>query len=232
MSFRTYSGYAYSENGWRICNVDATRKIAQDLLFMDASYCRDGAAALALEAWVRWYDANVPGEIVSTVWAWSRDNDVANSNHLSGTAVDINAGQYGYGDDRMHRLYPDRVAAIERGLIEFEDIIFWGSRWTGASKDEMHFQLNGGTADGDDASAWLEDFVSRRCPDGRLIGSVGSAPEEVTPDLDKATFLHAADERVKQISDQLFLLWPQLGGRTFKEALSLVFDRVNEQGVL
>jgi len=225
MSFRTYSVYSYTENGWRICNVDATRKIAPELSFMEASYCRSGAAALALEAWVRWYDANVPGEIVSTAWAWSRDNSVANSNHLSGTAVDINAPQYGYGDNRMHRLYPDRVTAIERGLAEFEGLIFWGSKWPGASKDEMHFQLNEGTANGDDASLWLEDFVSRRCPDGRLVGAIGSD----TPEVTDVAFLRTADERVKLTADQLLNRWPQLGNRTFVDALADVFKKI-EQG--
>lgn len=169
MSFRTYGGNAYSENGWRICNVDETRKIAQELSFMEASYCRNGPAALALEAWVRWYDANVPGEIVSTVWAWSRENDVPNSNHLSGTALDINAPQYNFGSHTMRDRYPDRYRKVQEGLKLFEGIIFWGAVW--GKPDEMHFQLNEGTARGEHASDWLVDFVQRRCPDGRLLGS-------------------------------------------------------------
>jgi len=178
MSFRTYSGYAYTENGWRIVNRDGCSLIT-GLDFMDTAPVRNGAAFEVLSAWAHWYDQNVPGGIVSPTWGWSSTNDVANSNHLSGTALDINASQYGWGDNRMERLFPDRVASIRRGLDLFEGVIFWGADWD--RKDEMHMQLNGGTADGDDASASLRDFAARRVSGGRLTGeSTGAWSPAVT----------------------------------------------------
>lgn len=174
MSFRTVYGYTHSENGWRMVNRDECVLIdVPGLLYMDTAPVRSGYAAEALSAWAAWYDKNVPGEIVSPAWGWSATNDVGNSNHLSGTALDINAPQYPWGDNRMARVYPDRVAAIRRGLAEFEGIIFWGADWS--RKDEMHFQLNGGTASGNGASDRLADFVRRRVVDGQLKGSAGSA---------------------------------------------------------
>lgn len=182
MSFRTVYGYAYSENGWRMVNRDECVLInVPGLLYMDTAPVRKGYAAEALSAWAAWYDCNVPGEIVSPTWGWSNTNDVGNSNHLSGTALDINAPQYPWGDNRMARVYPDRVAAIRRGLKEFEGIIFWGADW--ARKDEMHFQLNGGTASGDGASERLADFVRRRVVDGQLKGSASSSAPSYSPQV-------------------------------------------------
>ncbi|AMS03588.1 endolysin [Gordonia phage Emalyn] len=174
MSFRTIYGNNYSENGWRMVNRDECVLIdVPGLLYMDTAPVRRGYAAEALSAWAKWYDDNVPGEIISPTWGWSATNDVATSNHLSGTALDINATQYPWGDNRMARVYPDRVATIRRGLKEFEGIIFWGADWS--RKDEMHFQLNHGTASGNGSSERLADFVRRRVQDGVLKGSASSS---------------------------------------------------------
>lgn len=174
MGFRTAYGNLYSENGWRMCNRDECVLIT-GLLYMDTAPVRAGWAFEALSAWAHWYDANVPGEIVSPTWGWSATNDVATSNHLSGTALDINAPQYPWGGSRMAQVFPDRVKAIRRGLAEFEGIIFWGADWS--RKDEMHFQLGAGTAAGNGASDKLIDFVRRRVKDGRLVGAAGSAAQ-------------------------------------------------------
>lgn len=183
MSFRSYAGHTHSENGWRMVNRDSCVLI-QGLAFMDTAPVRDGVAYEVLSAWAHWYDQNVPGQIVSPTWGWSRDNDVANSNHLSGTALDINATQYPWGGSRMHQVFPDRVAAIRRGLAIFENTIFWGADWS--RKDEMHFQLNGGTAGpgGVDASEWLRTFAGRKIRNGRLIEGSDTSPGGYSPEVE------------------------------------------------
>lgn len=189
MSFRNVYGQDYSENGWRMVNRDECVLI-QDLDFMDTAPVRAGYAAEALSAWAHWYDKNVPGEIVSPTWGWSVDNDVSTSNHLSGTALDLNAPQYPWGGSVMRDRYPARVAAIRKGLAEFEGIIFWGADWD--RKDEMHFQLNAGTASGNGASQRLIDFVQRRVKDGQLIGAGGSS----------APYSAATVDAYRQLSDR------------------------------
>jgi hypothetical protein len=156
-----------------MCNRDEC-DIATGLLYLDTAPIRKDHAFQALSAWLHWYDANVPGEIVSPVWGWSAENDVSTSNHLSGTALDINAPQYPWGGWTMHNNFPDRVAAIRRGLEIFEGVIFWGADWE--YPDEMHFQLTNGTADGYNASSWLVDFVNRKVRNGKLIE--GDAPQQ------------------------------------------------------
>lgn len=129
-----------TENGWRQCSrnecvtpvVPGTSNVKPEF--------RGGDAATILVAWCAWYHRNV--ETIDRYkprdyWAWSATNDVWNSNHLSGTAIDLCATQYPWG----RRVMPaDRIAKVRRGLALFEGVIFWGADWSRA--DEMHYQLN------------------------------------------------------------------------------------------
>lgn len=136
MSFRTAYGYTHSENGWRMCNRDECDLVRiKDFAFMDTAPIRKGDAHTILGAWARFYDQNIE-EINSPVWGWSNENDVATSNHLSGTALDINAPKYPWGARVMPK---DRIAKVREGLRLFEGTVFWGADWTRA--DEMHYQM-------------------------------------------------------------------------------------------
>lgn len=135
MSFRTAYGRTHSENGWRMCNRDECVIPPVPLEFIDTAPIRRGDAAIVLGAWMVWYDRNVE-EIVSPVWGWSRDNDVPSSNHLSGTAIDLNAPKYPWGKRVMPKHLIDRV---REGLLLFEGSVFWGADW--ARADEMHYQI-------------------------------------------------------------------------------------------
>lgn len=136
MSFRNVYGYSRSENGWRMCNRDECDIVRiPDLFLTETAPLRKGAPLTILGAWLYWYDRNVE-EILTSVWGWSATNDVANSNHLSGTAVDVNAPKYPWGARVMPAA---RKAKIREGLKLFEGTVFWGADWDRA--DEMHFQM-------------------------------------------------------------------------------------------
>ena len=136
MGFRTAYGYSVSENGWRMCNRDECEVVTVAGMSVPL---RSGDAATILEAWMRWYHEHVePIDRYKPIddWGWSLNNDVATSNHLSGTAVDINATQYPWG----RRVMPaDRIARVRTGLALFEGAVFWGADWDRA--DEMHYQI-------------------------------------------------------------------------------------------
>ncbi|MFC8387055.1 M15 family metallopeptidase [Nocardia sp. NPDC057272] len=134
MSFRSAYGYNHSENGWRMVNRDGC-VVANVLPWTDTAPIRAGVAATILNAWLLWYHLHVE-PIDSPVWGWSRENDVPNSNHLSGTAVDINAPRYPWGARTMPA---DRISKVRKGLELFEGCVFWGADWSRA--DEMHFQI-------------------------------------------------------------------------------------------
>lgn len=134
MSFRTVYGYTHSENGWRMCNRDEC-VVANPLPHTNTAPIRRGDAATILNAWIIWYHNNVE-PLSSPVWGWSATNDVPNSNHLSGTAVDINAPKYPWG----YRTMPAHlITRVRNGLRLFEGTVFWGADWSRA--DEMHYQL-------------------------------------------------------------------------------------------
>lgn len=135
MARRSYAGNWYSENGWPIIGREDCALPIVPLEFMDTAPIRRGPALTILSAWLAYYDAHC-APIVSPVWGFSWDNDVANSNHLSGTAVDINAPQWPWG---VRKMPADLKARIRRGLELFEGTIYWGADWQRA--DEMHFQM-------------------------------------------------------------------------------------------
>lgn len=100
---------------------------------------RAGDVSTVLKGWAAWYHRNV--ERIDTgqrdEWGWSATNDVWNSNHLSGTAIDINATRYPW---QQYTMPADRVATVEHGLDLFEGTVFWGRWWD--RPDEMHYQIN------------------------------------------------------------------------------------------
>lgn len=119
-----------------MCNRDECDLVRiPGLEFTNTAPLRKWEPHTILGAWLFWYDRNVE-EITSPVWGWSATNTVASSNHLSGTAVDVNAPKYPWG----YRTMPNsRIIKVEEGLRLFEGSVFWGRRWNRA--DEMHYQM-------------------------------------------------------------------------------------------
>lgn len=183
--FRTAYGNTYSENGWRMCNREACERIyipGADNAFLAAMIVRSGPSEVVLRAWATWYHRNVERldlykAGVGDDWGWSAVNDVANSNHLSGTALDFNAVQYPWG---LRTMPTARKQKIREGLNLFQGNIFWGADWSRA--DEMHYQLGAGTASGDGASKKLAAFA-RDLNTGYLglLAGITSPPTVPTP---------------------------------------------------
>ncbi|ORA64098.1 M15 family metallopeptidase [Mycobacteroides franklinii] len=136
MSFRTAYGNTTSENGWRMCNRDECDIVRiSELYLVDTAPLRKGAPLTILGAWLYWYDRNVE-EITSPVWGWSATNDVGDSNHLAGTAVDVMAPKYPW---QQYTMDAATQAKVRKGLALFEDSVFWGRDWS--RPDEMHYQM-------------------------------------------------------------------------------------------
>lgn len=136
MSFRTVYGNTTSENGWRMCNRDECDiPRIPELYLVDTAPLRKGAPLTILGAWLYWYDRNVE-EITSAVWGWSATNDVGDSNHLAGTAVDVMAPKYPW---QQYTMDAATQAKVRKGLALFEGSVFWGRDWS--RPDEMHYQM-------------------------------------------------------------------------------------------
>lgn len=123
-----------TENGWPMVNADKTVSVEVVPAAKRVPLLR-GDVATILNAWIILYDREVE-PIRSQVWGWSPDNDVWNSNHMSGTAIDLNATKYPWGK----RVMPAATKAKVRELLKkFKGVVFWGADWNYA--DEMHFQI-------------------------------------------------------------------------------------------
>jgi hypothetical protein len=137
--FRMYKGNAISENGWRICTDDILDRGSIPGTGIKIAL-RRGIPTLILKGWASWYNTNVepleggaPDE-----GGWTFDNSVANSNHLSGTAVDLNWNKYPF---RQLTMGQAKVGKVQEGLEKFRGCVWWGRDWV-SPKDEMHYQLN------------------------------------------------------------------------------------------
>lgn len=123
-----------TENGWPMCNADQTVSV-QVVPAAKKVPLRAGHVATILNAWIIAYNREVE-PLTSQVWGWSPYNDVWNSNHMSGTAIDLNAPKYPWGK----RVMPAATKAKVRELLKkFQGVVFWGADWDYA--DEMHFQI-------------------------------------------------------------------------------------------
>ena len=216
MTFRTVYGYRWSENGWRMVNRDGcvVAGPSMGLPFTSTAPIRRGPASTILVAWLAWYHRNVE-PLTSPVWGWSATNTVPNSNHLSGTAVDINAPQYPWGYYRMPAATREKV---ERGISLFEGTVYWGRRWN--KPDEMHYQL--GWREGDPR---VENFA-KKLSAGHLGIYGRPTPPPATEGIGEEAMSPEDRRRLREVWDQLRgpsgKGWPQLGTDDAGRPLTLV----------
>lgn len=106
-----------------------------------------GAAAALLAEVARRFEAEV--ELIATFNGWrsatlnAASGGIGNSNHLSGTAVDINGGKH--PRYRHGTFTPAQTAAIRRIVADLGGAVRWGGEW-GSDVDEMHFEIVGTAA--------------------------------------------------------------------------------------
>ena len=133
-----------TENSWPQCSraqcenpvVPGTRNVKVEV--------QQGDPSTILVAWAAWWHRNVrsiePADGHRNWWGWSATNDVWNSNHLSGTAVDLCADELPW---QRYVMPEDQIATVRRGLTLFEGHIYWGGDWNRV--DQMHSQMSGST---------------------------------------------------------------------------------------
>lgn len=166
---------------------------------------RAGDVSTVLKGWAAWYHRHVEPVDAGQRddWGWSATNDVWNSNHLSGTAIDINATQYPW---KYYTMPADKVAAVERGLALFEGTVFWGRWWD--RPDEMHYQIGCGAEE-------LAAFAARL-----RAGHLGIyAPEGDDMTEEDRRMLREVWEQLRGPKGKG---WPQLGKNDKGENLTLV----------
>lgn len=186
-----------------------------ELYLVDTAPLRKGAPLTILGAWIYWYDRNVE-EILTPVWGWSNTNDVGDSNHLAGTAVDICAPKYPW---KHYTMPANKIAKVREGLRSFEGTVYWGRTWGEqniGAPDEMHYQM--AFREGDPRN----EAFAKKLLDGYLgiYKQTSPPPVDQPPVLDPIErhqkFLKEASERelLVYIADQLgpgHPEWPSKG---------------------
>lgn len=188
-----------TENGWPMVNADKCVSVQVVPAAKKVPLLR-GNVATILNAFIIAYDRDVE-KINTQIWGWSPDNDVWNSNHMSGTAIDIEAPRYPWGQRRMTPAIKNKVRKL---LEQFEGVVFWGADWS--YPDEMHFQI--GLPPQNHRVAALANKLN----DGYLgiYGTPTPAPIP-TPKDDDMSLTPAQDERLNRVLENTESILYQLG---------------------
>lgn len=132
---------------------------------------------------------------------WTPTNSVATSNHLNGTAMDLNWNSHPFRVLNAG-FTSGQINTIRDMLAFYEDTIWWGNDWN-EPRDAMHFQM-GYDSFGNPHTA---DFMARKIrADGYSTFRRGGSA--VTPPAAQATVLARAtgldSDRAEQIMPQVF----------------------------
>lgn len=136
MSFRVVYGYSTSENGWKMVNADATDSSPIPGTTVRIPL-RKGAPNTIMKAFAARFAQLIEPLDQTQCGGWTPTNSVPNSNHLAGTAMDLNWRKHPF---KVVGTFGDKLPTLRRILQEFEGTIFWGGDWV-TPKDEMHFQM-------------------------------------------------------------------------------------------
>jgi predicted chitinase len=177
MAGRTVYGNSFSSNGWPMVdtgsctwvNVPGTSVTLQ---------IQNGWPLAILRAFAADFNAYVEPLRDADSACWTATNSVSTSNHLSGTAMDLNWNSHPFevpdaGFDSA------KIAAVEAIQDFYEGTVFWGNDWSNP-KDAMHFQL-ASLANGGDINTYnnpaVGDFIARKIrADGFSTFRRGAAP--------------------------------------------------------
>ena len=209
-----------TENGWPIVNSNKCVSVQVVPAAKRVPLLR-GDVATILNAFIILYNREVE-PIRSQVWGWSPDNDVWNSNHMSGTAIDIHAPWYPWGARRMPAHIKQKVFAL---LEKFDGVIYWGAGWT--KPDEMHYQI------GVPPSSPKVRALAQKLNNGYL-GAYGTPPaptplvKEGKPVARSKEDL-ALDQLVGHPWEQ-WAGWPQLGNRSLVDAVAAIGHHLKIDG--
>lgn len=177
MANRVVYGLSNSSNGWPMVDEGSCTwvKIPGTSVTLQI---QNGQPLAILRAFAADFNAYVEPLRDPDSACWTPTNSVPSSNHLSGTAMDLNWNSHPFQ-------VPDagfdagKIATV-RELIDFyEGTVFWGNDWS-SPKDAMHFQLgslaNGGTVNTYN-NPHTADFINRKIrPDGFSTFRRGDAP--------------------------------------------------------
>jgi putative chitinase len=155
MAARTVYGNTISENGWPM--VDEGSCTWVDIPGTSVTLeIQNGQPLQIMRAFAADFHAYIEPLRDPDSACWTPTNSVPTSNHLSGTAMDLNwdSHKFQVADAGFDAAKLARVRAL---LDFYEGTIFWGNDWD-SPKDAMHFQMGYDTY----RNAHTADFIARK----------------------------------------------------------------------
>lgn len=136
-------------NGWPDAKAsDVTRVVVGD--DVDGCTVLKGDVATVLTEFMRRFHERV--EPITTANGWrsrafnTQVGGASGSNHISGTAVDLNGARHPYEAHQPGRAWSSgftaaQTAELRRLLVEFAGVIRWGADFPRGKRDSMHFEI-------------------------------------------------------------------------------------------
>jgi len=144
MGFRTGYGNDWSENGWRMVDGDeCVWSVIPGTNPPVNIQLRKGLPTTIMVAFAARFNKIVEPLRDPDTAGWTLVNDVGDSNHLAGTAMDLNWQSHPF---HARGTFGDKLPALRQLLNDFDHCVWWGGDWN-SPIDEMHFQLNYGEND-------------------------------------------------------------------------------------
>ena len=145
-----------TENGWPSCDASGAVWIKVPGTEVSLQIQR-GLPAMILGAFAADFNAYVEPLRDADSASWTPTNSVPTSNHLGGTAMDLNWNSHPFrvADAGFSRA---QIATIRELLEFYEDTVFWANDWD-TPKDAMHWQMGYGTYEN---RAHCQDFILRK----------------------------------------------------------------------
>lgn len=145
-----------TENGWPSCDSSGTEWVHPPGTTVSLQL-QKGLPCTILRAFAGDFNSYVEPLRDPDSAGWTATNRVATSNHLGGTAMDLNWNSHPFrvADAGFSRA---QIAIIRELLDFYEGTVFWANDWN-SPKDAMHWQMGYGTFDDQDH---LRDFIARK----------------------------------------------------------------------
>lgn len=145
-----------TENGWPACDSSGTEWVHPPGTTVSLQL-QKGLPCTILRAFAGDFNAYIEPLRDPDSAGWTATNSVATSNHLGGTAMDLNWNSHPFqvADAGFNRA---QIATIRELLDFYEGTVFWANDWD-SPKDAMHWQMGYGTFDDQDH---LRDFIARK----------------------------------------------------------------------
>lgn len=160
-----------TENGWPSCSSDGCQWITVPGTNPPVSLqLQNGQPAVILRAWAADWNAYIEPLRDNDSAGWTPTNSVATSNHLGGTAIDLNWNSHPFHSTTS--MTAAQLAVLDDLIDFYEKTVFWAGNWDDPV-DQMHSQMGYGTY----GNPHTADFIARKIrPDGYSAFRRSSAP--------------------------------------------------------